>query len=118
MPDSNYSGITIPLPIATYTSGSTYAINGGSALAAGATTTSADITFTGVTVSDKNIALAPRDAYVIDKRIKLVSAKVTAADTVSVVWKNTGVESITPQAAATWTLVVYKCMFPVSENAE
>ena len=118
MPDSNYSGLSIALPIVTYTSGSTYAINAGSAIAAGATTTSADITFTGVATTDTNIAFAPRDAYVIDKRIKLVSAKVTATNTVSVVWKNIGTESITPQAAATWTCVVYKPMFPVAENAE
>lgn len=118
MPDSNYSGLGPIVPIATYTSGSTYAINSGSALAAGASSTSADITFTGVTTSDKNIMLACRDAYVINPAIKLVSAKVTAADTVSVVWKNTSNVSITPQAAATWTLVVFKQGFYVSENAE
>jgi hypothetical protein len=118
MPDSYYSGLTPILPIATYTSGSTYAINSGSALAAGATTTSADITFTGVTTSDKNIAFAPRDAYTIQPGLVLVSAKVTAANTVSVVWKNTTNASITPTAAATWTCVVYKPFFPVADNAE
>jgi len=118
MPDSNYSGLGPVLPIVTYTSGSTYAINAGSEIAAGATTASADITFTGVATTDKNIAFAPRDAYVIPAGIKLVSAKVTATNTVSVVWKNTTDKAITPQAAATWTLVVYKQMYWVSENAE
>lgn len=118
MPDSNYSGLGPIVPIATYTSGSTYAINGGSALAAGATSTSADITFTGVATTDTNVMFAPRDAYVIPKGIKLVSAKVTATNTVSVVWKNTTDAAITPPAAATWTCVVLKQMFYVSENAK
>jgi hypothetical protein len=118
MPDSYYSGLTPVLPIVTYTSGSTYAINAGSALAAGASSASADITFTGVAVTDHNVALSPRDGYVIPKGIALVSARVTAANTISVVWKNTTNASITCPAAATWTAVVYTPFFIVADSTE
>jgi hypothetical protein len=99
------------MPIVTYTSGSTYAINGGSSIAAGATTTSADITFTGLATTDTNVGFAPRDAYVIPKGVQLVSAKVTATNTLSVVWRNNSNVAVTPPAAVTWTAVVFKPFF-------
>jgi len=107
MPDKNYGGLTPVLPIVTYTSGSTYAINGGSLLAAGATTAPASITFTGLAVTDNNVGFSPRDAYVIPTGLKLASSVITA-NTITVTWTNTTEKDITPPAAQTWTAVVFK----------
>jgi hypothetical protein len=113
MPDKYSGGLTPVLPIVTYTSGSTYAINGGSSLAAGATSTPTAITFTGLATTDGNIGFAPRDAYVIPKGIELVSAVVTA-NTLTVAWRNNTDQAITPPAAVTWTAVVFKPLFRVA----
>lgn len=111
MPDSNSNSfgigqLTYNFPIATYTA--TYQINSGTAIAAGASVTQT-ITFTGLVVTDSQVAIRARDAIMnaIPKGLQLVSAVVTAADTLTVVWKNNSAVSITPPASATWTAVVF-----------
>ena len=111
MPDSNSNSIGIGqlvgnFPIASYTA--TYQISGGTAIAAGASVTQT-ITFTGLVTTDNQVAIRARDAIqsVIPKGLQLVSTTVSAADTLTVVWKNTTTASITPPASATWTAVVF-----------
>lgn len=111
MPDSNNNQwgagqLTYNLPIASYTA--TYQINSGTVIAAGASVTQT-ITFTGLAVTDNNVAIRARDAIMntIPKGLQLVSTAVTAADTLTVVWKNTTTASIVPPASGTWTAIVY-----------
>lgn len=112
MPDLNSSGgLTPTLPIATYTA--TYQINGGTSIAAGTTTAAQAITFTGVLLTDSNVALTYRDAIVLPKGLQLASAVVTADNTITVTFRNNSAVAITPPASATWTAVVYKPFFLV-----
>jgi hypothetical protein len=71
----------------------TYQINSGAVIADGATVTETVI-FTGALITDPNIALTVG--------LTLVSASVTAADTVTVTWANRSGASITPPASGTW----------------
>lgn len=115
MPDSNSNSIGIgqlvgKFPIATFAS-SSYQINGGSAITAGATVTGTISTTSGVALTDLEVAVRARDAIwsAIPKGLQLVSTTVTAADTISVVWKNTLATTIPASAipaSAVWTVVV------------
>lgn len=110
MPDSNnFPLLTGKLPIATYTA--TFQINSGTAIAAGATTAAQTITFTGLATTDKEFGISPRDAIVIPTGLQLVRSEITAADTLTVQFKNTTAASITPPASATWTCVVLADFF-------
>ena len=112
MPDTNSNSIgigqlTYNLPIASYSS-SSYQINGGSAIAAGATVTET-ITATGILTTDQNVVIRARDAVwsAIPKALQLVSCVVTATNTVTVTWKNTGAVAIPAgsiPAAGVWTV--------------
>lgn len=113
MPDLNNNSFGVGLlngkfPIASYSS-SSYQINGGSAIAAGATVTE-NITATGILTTDLDVAIRARDAVwaAIPKGLSLVSATVTATNTVTVVWKNT-LETAIPAgsipAAGVWTVI-------------
>lgn len=110
MPDSNSNSIglgqlTYNFPIVT-TSGA-YQINGGTAIAAGATVTDSPATFSGLATTDLQVAIRARDAVVIPKGLQLISVTVASATTLTLVWKNTTAASITPPASATWTAVVF-----------
>jgi hypothetical protein len=115
MPDSNSNSIGIgqlvgKFPIATFSSTS-YRINSGSAINAGATVTDTIATTSGVATTDLEVAFRARDAIwsAIPKGLQLVSSTVTAADTISVVWKNTLATTIPAgsiPASAVWTVVV------------
>jgi len=107
MPDKYFGGLTPVMQIATYSSGATYAVNGGSIVLAGATTAPAAITFTGLAVTDENVGISPRDAAELPYGLKLVSSVVTA-NTVTVTWQNITNQDITPPAASTWTATVFK----------
>ena len=112
MPDLNNNSFGIgqldgKLPIASYSS-SSYQINGGSAIAAGATVTET-ITATGILTTDLDVAIRARDAVwsAIPKGLVLVSAIVTATNTVTVVWRNTLAVAIPAgsiPAAGVWTV--------------
>lgn len=113
MPDSNNNSFGVGLlsgrfPIASYSS-SSYQINGGSAIAAGATVTET-ITATGILTTDLDVAIRARDAVwaAIPKGLSLVSATVTATNTVTVVWQNTLATAIPAgsiPAAGVWTVI-------------
>ena len=109
MPDLNNNSFGIgqldgKLPIATYSS-SSYQINGGSAIAAGAYVTET-ITATGILT---DVVIRARDAVwsAIPKGLQLVSAIVTATNTVTVVWRNslaTTIQAGAIPAAGIWTV--------------
>jgi hypothetical protein len=101
----NPKTITAAMPLITIQS-STYAINGGSALAAGASTTSDTITATGVATTDKRIGISPRDGTVIPYGLTASNIFVSATNTVSVTWTNNTTSAITPPATAVWSVVV------------
>lgn len=115
MPDLNNNGFGIglldgKLPIATFSS-SSYRINGGSAIAAGATVTETISTSSGVAITDLDVAVRARDAIwsAIPKGLQLVSATVTAADTITVKWRNSldvAIPAGAIPASAVWTVVV------------
>lgn len=90
-------------PIATFTA--SYQINGGTAIASGATITDS-VTFTGAAVGDI-LGVACRAATVLDPNLQLTNVKVTATNTVQLTWNNAGANSITPPASATWTALVF-----------
>ena len=112
MPDSNSNSIgigqlTYNLPIASYSS-SSYQINGGSAIAAGATVTET-ITATGILTTDLNVVVRARDAVwsAMPKGLQLVASYVSATNTVTVIWKNTTAVAIPASAipaAGVWTV--------------
>ena len=102
---SNAKTITAGLPLITIQS-STYAINGGSALAAGASVTET-ITATGVATTDKRIGIAPRDATVIPFGLTVSNIFVSATNTVTVTWTNNTTAAITPPATAVWAVSVF-----------
>ena len=112
MPDLNNNSFGIgqlggKLPIATYSS-SSYQINGGSAIAAGAYVTET-ITATGILTTDLDVVIRARDAVwsAIPKGLQLVSAIVTATNTVTVVWRNslaTTIQAGAIPAAGIWTV--------------
>lgn len=113
MPDLNNNSFGVGLlsgrfPIASYSS-SSYQINGGSAIAAGAIVTET-ITATGILTTDLDVAIRARDAVwaAIPKGLSLVSATVTATNTVTVVWQNTLATAIPAgsiPAAGVWTVI-------------
>jgi len=113
MPDLNNNSFGVGLlsgkfPIASYSS-SSYQINGGSAIAAGATVTET-ITATGILTTDLDVAIRARDAVwaAIPKGLSLMSATVTATNTVTVVWQNTLATAIPAgsiPAAGVWTVI-------------
>jgi len=113
MPDLNNNSFGVGLlngrfPIASYSS-SSYQINGGSAIAAGATVTET-ITATGILTTDLDVAIRARDAVwaAIPKGLSLISATVTATNTVTVVWQNTLATAIPAgsiPAAGVWTVI-------------
>ena len=112
MPTSNnFNNVTLQLPIKTYDSAS-YQISGAATAIAGGTQTSEaapftdSVTVTGVVVTDKNIAISPRDAVAIPRGLALISAVVTATNTLSITWKNTTLDPITPPAAGVWSVAV------------
>ena len=111
MPDQYGGGLSIAMPIATYTG--THQINGGTAIPANTTAAAQALTFTGVLTTDTNVAFAPRDAVVIPNGLILVSSVCTATDTITVQWRNNTNAAITPPASATWTAVVYKPFYLV-----
>ena len=102
---SNAKSITSGQPLITIQS-STYAINGGSALAAGASVTE-NITATGVATTDKRIGIAPRDATVIPFGLSVSNIFVSATNTVTVTWTNNTTAAITPPATAVWSVAVF-----------
>ena len=104
MPDTNNTGLFVgKYPLATYTG--TVNINGGSAVAAGATVTE-NYTFTGAVTTDREFGISPRDAVSIPAGLQLVSLSISATNTVTATWKNTTAASITPPSSATWSLVI------------
>ncbi len=96
--------ITSALPLITIQS-STYAINGGAALAAGVSVTET-ITATGVATTDKRIGISPRDATVIPFGLSVTNIFVSATNTVTVTWTNNTSASITPPATSVWAVAV------------
>lgn len=80
----------------------TYQINGGSAIAAGASITDSK-TFTGALTTDTQIAVGYGDAVAasLPAGLVLTDVFVTAANTVSLVWTNTSSVSVTPPATST-----------------
>jgi len=112
MPDLNNNNFGIgqldgKLPIASYAS-SSYQINGGSAIAAGASVTET-ITATGILTTDLDVAIRARDAVfsAIPKGLQLVSTVVSATNTVTVVWRNSLAVAIPAgaiPAAGVWTV--------------
>jgi hypothetical protein len=101
---NNAKTITGALPLITIQS-STYAINGGASLAAGASVTET-ITATGVVTTDKRIGIAPRDATVIPYGLTVANIFVSATNTVTVTWTNNLTTAITPPATAVWSVAV------------
>jgi hypothetical protein len=109
MVDIYNNGLTIAQPVVTYQS-SSYTINGGTALAAGASVTET-MTFTGLATTDVNYGFAPRDAIVIPKGLVLVSSLPTATNTLTVTWKNTNGAVMAMPAAGVWGLSIFKPMY-------
>lgn len=109
MPDIYNGGLTIAQPIVTYQS-SSYQINGGTALAAGASVTET-MTFTGLATTDVNYGFAPRDAIVLPKGLVLTASLPTATNTLTVTWKNTNAVSMAMPAAGVWGLSIFKPLY-------
>ena len=109
MPDIYNGGLTIAQPIVTYQS-SSYQINGGTALAAGASVTET-MTFTGLAVTDVNYGFAPRDAIVLPKGLVLTASLPTATNTLTVTWKNTTTAPMALPAAGVWGLSIFKPLY-------
>lgn len=111
MPDINNGwSFAGKAPLATYTA--THQINSGTAIAAGATVTET-ITFTGLATTDKEYAISARDAITAawPKGLILVESHVSAADTLTVTWKNNTNASLAVPASATWSCVVLGDVF-------
>ena len=114
MPDLNNNSFGVgqlagKMPIATYST-SSYQINSGSAIAAGASITDS-ITATGVLTTDLDVAIRARDAVwsTIPKGLQLISATVTATNTISAVWRNslaTAIPAASIPVAGVWTALV------------
>ena len=88
-------------PLQTLQISATYQINGGSAIAAGASITDSK-TFTGVKTTDTQVAVGYDDAVAasLPSGLVLTDAYVTATDTVALVWTNQGTQSVTPPATS------------------
>jgi len=109
MPDIYNGGLTIAQPIVTYQS-SSYTINSGTALAAGASVTET-MTFTGLATTDVNYGFAPRDVIVIPNGLVLVNSKPTATNTLTVTWRNSTDSSMAMPAAGVWGLSIFKPLY-------
>jgi len=90
------------LPIQTLNISATYQINGGTAIAAGASISDSK-TFTGLATTDTQVAVAYDDAVAasLPAGLVLTDFYVTAANTATLVWTNTSSVSVTPPATST-----------------
>jgi hypothetical protein len=101
----SYSGNWGPSFLVAYTA--SYQINGGTAIAAGASVTDT-VTFTGLATSDEFVigVKAATSRLVASSGLSFVSAICTATNTVLITWTNTTGSSVTPPASATWYATV------------
>jgi hypothetical protein len=98
------------LPIKTFDSAS-YQINGGTLIAAATQTADAlpftdTVTVTGVAITDKRLAVSPRDAIVIPTGLALLSVVPSATNTVQITWQNQTLSPIAPPAAGVWSVAI------------
>ena len=111
MPTANNTRRVTGLQVLKQYDSNSYQINGGAAIAGGtnladAAAFSETITAVGIAATDTKIGIAARDAIVIPQGLALISAVASATNTVTVTWRNTTQQVISPPAAGVWSVAV------------